>query len=93
MQSPKAAQAASQAGKTLWQAYVQQRGNVGLSLPSSKSLWDVVNRRLFEAHGAEAVRDIWVEVRCPSAACCLLMATPPLSVQGGGVGDERGQQQ
>lgn len=57
--------ARGKAAQAMWQAYVQQRraASMGLSLPSSKSLWDVVNRRLLEPHGAEAVRDIWMEVR------------------------------
>ena len=54
----------------LWQAYVQQRqASLGLTLPSSKSLWDVVNRRLLEPHGADAVRDIWMEVRLCRLLC------------------------
>lgn len=51
------------AAQALWEAYVQQRrGAMGLTLPSSKSLWDVVNRGRLEPHGAEAVRDIWMQV-------------------------------
>ena len=56
-------QARGRAAQTLWQAYVQQRGSsLGLSLPSSKSLWDVVNRSRLEPHNADAIRDIWMEV-------------------------------
>lgn len=47
---------------SLWNAYVQQRrGIMGLSLPSSTSLWEVVNRTRLEPHGAEAVGDIWMQ--------------------------------
>lgn len=70
-------QARSKAAQSLWQAYVQQRrGAMGMSLPSSKSLWDVVNRGRLEPHGAEAVRDIWMEVSLGQdmltvpAGCC-----------------------
>lgn len=53
----------SRAAQALWEAYVQQRrGAMGLTLPSSKSLWDVVNRGRLEPHGAESVRDIWMQV-------------------------------
>lgn len=52
----------SRAAQALWEAYVQQRrGAMGLTLPSSKSLWDVVNRGRLEPHGAESVRDIWMQ--------------------------------
>lgn len=79
-------QARGRAAQTLWQAYVQQRSSsLGLSLPSSKSLWDVVNRSRLEPHNADAIRDIWMEVGaargcwhacrlphivCSSAAAC-----------------------
>jgi hypothetical protein len=52
----------AKAAQSLWQLYVQQRG-YSMTLPSSKNLWDVVNRRRLEPHGAEAVHDIWMEVR------------------------------
>lgn len=63
------------AAQALWEAYVQQRrGAMGLTLPSSKSLWDVVNRGRLEPHGAEAVRDIWMQVGMAPAfrgrSCC-----------------------
>lgn len=66
---PPTMQARSRAAQSLWQLYVQQRGHsIGASLPSSTSLWDVVNRSRLEMHGPEAVRDIWMEVR-RGAAC------------------------
>jgi hypothetical protein len=65
-----ASRSGGKAAQSLWQLYVQQRSqSIGSTLPSSKSLWDVVNRRLLEPHGAEAVRDIWMQVRAPVAAC------------------------
>lgn len=65
-----AARGGSKAAQSLWQLYVQQRGHsIGSSLPSSKNLWDVVNRQRMEPHGAEAVRDIWMEVRPAAWAC------------------------
>ncbi|PRW45501.1 assembly factor 1 for F1 component of mitochondrial ATP synthase [Chlorella sorokiniana] len=55
-------QARGRAAQTLWQAYVQQRSSsLGLSLPSSRSLWDIVNRTRLEPHNADAIRDIWME--------------------------------
>ena len=70
-------QARGRAAQDLWQAYVQQRrASLGLSLPSSKSLWDVVNRRLLEPHGAEAVHDIWIEARSGGPGLLL----PPLGL-------------
>lgn len=72
-------QARGRAAQALWQAYVQRRGHsMGLTLPSSKSLWDVADRSRLEMHGAEAVRDIWMEVRpcslaAAAAACCSLL--------------------
>ena len=38
-----------------------------MTMPSSKSLWDVVNRQRLEPHGAEAVGEIWMEVRRAAA--------------------------
>lgn len=65
-----ASRSGGKAAQSLWQLYVQQRSqSIGSTLPSSKSLWDVVNRRLLEPHGTEAVRDIWMQVRAPVAAC------------------------
>ena len=77
-------QARGRAAQTLWQAYVQQRGaSMGLALPSSKSLWDVVNRSLLEPHNADAIRDIWMEVRqatavamCAHACTAAALALP-----------------
>lgn len=46
-------------------------GGDGLSLPSSKSLWDIVKREHLEPHDAKHVHDIWMEVRCRrSSLCC-----------------------
>ncbi len=79
-------QARGRAAQTLWQAYVQQRSSsLGLSLPSSKSLWDIVNRSRLEPHNADAIRDIWVEVgaalQLPGCCCqpgMLLLLLPLL---------------
>ena len=69
-------QARGKAAQSLWQAYVAQRGHSMMTMPSSKNLWDVVNRQRLEPHGAEAVGEIWMEVRREEAffpqpaACC-----------------------
>jgi hypothetical protein len=74
--------ARGKAAQSLWQAYVAQRGHSMMTMPSSKSLWDVVNRQRLEPHGAEAVGEIWMEVRRVAAwrvaawqPVCLLLDT------------------
>lgn len=63
-----ASRSGGKAAQSLWQLYVQQRSqSIGSTLPSSKNLWDVVNRRLLEPHGADAVRDIWLQVPAVTA--------------------------
>ena len=42
--------ARGKAAQSLWQAYVAQRGHSMMTMPSSKSLWDVVNRQRLEPH-------------------------------------------
>lgn len=39
---------------------------MGSSLPSSKSLWDVMKRDHIEGHDVRHVRDIWMEVWHPN---------------------------
>jgi ATP synthase F1 complex assembly factor 1 len=36
-------------------------GSLGLSLPSAKSLWDILKREHIQGHSAQHVRDIWQE--------------------------------
>lgn len=42
-------------------------GQAGLSLPSSKSLWDVLKREHIEGHDAQHVKDIWMEYHADPA--------------------------
>ena len=56
----------SRPAKGVWELWQQQRRSVGsvggISAPSSKSLWDVVQREQVEKHNAQQVSDIWMEV-------------------------------
>lgn len=49
--------------QSVWQLYSQQRRITGMSMPSSKNLWDIVKREQFEKHNAAELKDIWQEVR------------------------------
>lgn len=55
--------AGKRAAGTVWQLFAQQRRemSVGLTLPSSKSLWDVMKREHLEKHNARQIKDIWLE--------------------------------
>jgi hypothetical protein len=38
----------------------------GVSMPSSRNLWDILKRSQIEPHDAKHIADIWTEVRLPS---------------------------
>lgn len=46
---------------TAAQHIIMPGSGAGLSLPSSKSLWDVLKREHIEGHDAQHVKDIWME--------------------------------
>lgn len=54
----------SRAAQSVWQLFSEQRRSysVGLTMPSSKSLWDIMKRDLLEKHDAEHITNIWMEV-------------------------------
>lgn len=59
--------------QSVWSAYAQSRragglGGMGVTQPSSKSLWDIVKREHLEKLPAAAVKDVWAEVS--AGACC-----------------------
>ena len=67
--------AGKRAAGTVWQLFAQQRRemSVGLTLPSSKSLWDVMKREHLEKHNARQIKDIWLEVMAPTLLCGLAL--------------------
>jgi len=49
----------------------QWRGITGLaSLPSSKTLWDILKKEQIEGHDARHIHDIWMEVM--TCFCCVV---------------------
>jgi hypothetical protein len=48
--------------QSVFSLYSQYRSITGMSMPSSKSLWDIIKREHIEKHNAAEVRDIWQEV-------------------------------